>query len=187
MLPEDFTSKLGAWDPEKGWIPVTYHDCFQKQSISGVNRILIASAGSTTELVAELLQFLPQPYRLVYLLVTPPDGFEPKKYEIDGVTTGQIKDLFERYRPFLESDARHHLWIHSDGGKGTIICDEHDWIYMYGNLDAVEAFLLEKSFREEMPIIPFPHLHNESSANDETMRSLLGHFPWTAHSVSNLG
>lgn len=187
MLPENFASKLGAWDPENGWTPVIYENCFQKQSISGVHRILIATAGSTTNLVSDLLQFFPPPYRLAYLLVTPPDGFDPMKYEVEGLTANHIGEFFGRFRPFLEGDARHHLWIHSEGGKGTIICDEHDWIYVYGSLESVESFLNEREFGESMPTIPFPHLHNESSANDAVMNELLRHFEWTKHPVSNLG
>lgn len=187
MLPENFTSKLGAWDPEQGWIPVTYCDCFQKQSISGVNRILVATSGSATQLLTELLSFFPGPYRLVYLLVTPPEGFEPMKYEANGVNQDQIVNLFDQFHDFLESDARHHLWIHSEGGRGTLICDEHDWVYAYGNLEAVEQFLLERGFKEEMPTIPFPHLHNESNANDPQMEALLRHFDWKAQPVSNVG
>lgn len=186
MLPDNFTYKLGAWDPVQGWIPVTYNNCFQKQSISGVHRILIATSGSSTHLVTDLLQFYPGPYRLVYLLVTPPEGFEPMKYEVEGLDADAIVDLFDKFRQFLESDARHHLWIHSQGG-GTIICDEHDWIYAYGNQEAVEAYLADHAFVEEMPAIPFPHLHNESNSNDPVMRDLLNHFDWTAHPVSNLG
>ncbi len=186
MLPENFSSKLGAWDPERGWIPVAYTNCYQKQSISGVNRILIATSGSTTQLLTELLPFYPGPYRLVYLLVTPPEGFDPMKYEAIGVEKAQMVDLFEKFRAFLESDARHHLWLHSEGG-GTLICDEHDWIYVYGNLDSIEQFLVERNFKKEMPTIPFPHLHNESNANDSYMEALLKHFDWKAQPVSNLG
>ncbi|MBS1701471.1 MAG: hypothetical protein JST12_07410 [Armatimonadetes bacterium] len=187
VLPDNFGSKLGAWDPVHGWIPVTYLNCFQKQSISGVCRILAATAGSTTQLLTDLLDFFPGPYRMAYLLVTPPEGFEPMKYEVTGLDKSQIVDLFGRFRGFLESDARHHLWIHAEGGGGTLICDEHDWIYVYGNLGAVEEFLIERGFGEEMPTIPFPHLHNESSANDPDMQALLAFFDWKAQPVSNLG
>ena len=109
MLPENFTSKLGAWDPAQGWVPMTYKDCFVKQSISGVNRILIATAGSSTGLVSDLLQYYTEPYRLAYLLVTPPEGFQPMKYEVDGLDTGAVHRFFETFRPFLEGDARHHV------------------------------------------------------------------------------
>lgn len=166
---------------------MTYRDCFVKQSISGVNRILIATSGSSMDLMGQLLDFYPSPYRLVYLLVTPPEGFQPMKYEIEGLEAKGVQDFFNQYRPFLEGDARHHIWIHSASGGGTLICDEHDWVYAYGALDQVEAFLISRGFEPEMPEIPFPHLHNESSSNDAVMRELLGHFDWKAHPVSNLG
>jgi hypothetical protein len=187
LLPENFTSKLGAWDPVNGWIPMTYKDCFVKQSISGVNRILLSTSGSSTELMSQLLGFYDEPYRLAYLLVTPPDGFQPMKYEVDKLSTWDINQFLNEFRGFLEGDARHHIWIQSAVTGGTLICDEHDWIYTYGALDRVEQFLLERKFESEMPEIPFPHLHNESSDNDPVMHELLNHFEWKAHSVSNLG
>ncbi len=165
---------------------MTYKDCFVKQSISGVNRILIANNGSSIDLLSNLLVFYPEPYRLAYLLVTPPEGFQPMKYEVEGLSASQVIQFLNQYRAFLEGDARHHIWIHSASG-GTLICDEHDWIYSYGSQDQVEGFLLERGFQTEMPEIPFPHLHNESSANDSVMKQLLNHFDWKAQPVSNLG
>jgi hypothetical protein len=185
VLPENFTSKLGAWDPEKGWVPLVNKDCFVKQSISGVNRILIATSGSSTGLLTKLLEHYPEPYRLAYLLVTPPEGFQPMKYEIEGLSAHQVKAFFAHFQNFLEGDARHHIWLHSTGG--TLICDEHDWIYAYGALDQVESFMVSGGFQIEKPEIPFPHLHNESSANDLVMKELLQHFEWKAQPVSNLG
>jgi hypothetical protein len=187
VLPENFTSKLGAWDPNKGWVPVTYSNCYQEQCISGVHRILIATSGSTTQLVVDLLAFFPGPYRLVYLLVTPPEGFEPMKYEKENLSQRDLRELLETYKDFLESDARHHLWIHSEGAGGTIICDEHDWVYAYGNIEAVKQYLIENDFADQAPEIPFPHLHNESNSNDPMMQKLLNHFDWKAQPVSNLG
>ncbi len=186
MLPENFTSKLGAWDPVKGWVPMTYKDCFVKQSISGVNRILMANQGSSIDLLNHLLVFYPEPYRLAYLLVTPPEGFQPMKYEVEGLSATQVKQFLNQYRAFLEGDARHHIWIHSASG-GTLICDEHDWIYAYGSQEQIETHLVSQGFESEMPEIPFPHLHNESSSNDAVMRELLAHFEWKAQPVSNLG
>ena len=109
------------------------------------------------------------------------------KYEVEDLGTEDIEQFLTEYRPFLEGDARHHIWIHSATGGGTLICDEHDWIYAYGALDQVEQFLVDRDFGDEMPEIPFPHLHNESSANDPVMKELLGHFDWKAHPVSNMG
>ena len=166
---------------------MTYKNCFVKQSISGVNRILIAKEGSSTALLSNLLGFYSEPFRLAYLLVTPPDGFQPMKYEVDGLTSDDVQGFLNHYRAFLEGDARHHVWIHSASGGGTLICDEHDWIYAYGSQEQVETYLVSRGFELEMPEIPFPHLHNESSSNDDVMRKLLAHYEWKAQPVSNMG
>lgn len=165
---------------------MTYKDCFVKQSISGVNRILMANQRSSIDLLSNLLVFYPEPYRLAYLLVTPPEGFQPMKYEVEGLSASQVIQFLNQYRAFLEGDARHHIWIHSASG-GTLISDEHDWIYAYGSQEQIETHLVAQGFESEMPEIPFPHLHNESSSNDPVMKQLLSHFDWKAQPVSNLG
>jgi hypothetical protein len=123
----------------------------------------------------------------VYMLVTPPDGYEPCRYEVEGLEGNEVDAFLSRFRDFLSSDARHHVWIHAKTSGGTLIYDEHDWIYCYGSLPQISEWLEGQGFREGMPEIPFPHLHNENAANDEVMKQVLTSLPWKVAPVANMG
>ncbi len=184
-LPKNFGAKLGAWDPVQGWSPVEHQNTYCKESISGVSRLLVASK-SPTDLLRQSLPLYGEKFKVVYLLVTPPEGYEPSRYEVS-LGLDQIHELLNSFEAFLGSDARHHVWFHSlEPGGGTIIWDEHNWLYYYGRLDQLEQSLTASGYHEQKPEIPFPHLHNESAENNPIMEQLLSAYPWVQVPVSNL-
>lgn len=183
-LPRNFGAKLGAWDPVNGWSPIHWNNTFAKESISGVGRLLVAPK-EPLDFVSQILGFYGERFRLVYLLVSPPDGFEFARYEVASLSNDEVQAFLSEFGDFLSRDARHHVWIHALDGGGTIIWDEHDWVYLYGHLGAAQDFLSSKSFYEGKPEIPFPHLHNEDPAQTPAMVKLLGALPWVQTPVSN--
>ena len=183
-LPREFGAKLGAWDPVNGWSPVSWADTYSQESISGVSRLLVAPR-KPLELVLQVLGVYGERFRLVYLLVTPPDGYEFARYELDSLSLTEARALLEEFGEFLGRDARHHVWIHALDSGGTIIWDEHDWVYCYGHLGSVSALLKDKAFTEGKPEIPFPHLHNEDPEQTPEMERLLTALPWVQTPVSN--
>jgi hypothetical protein len=186
-LPPNFPTKLAAWTPGGGWEPIRNQDQYQKQVISGVQRVLVASEENGVDTLRKLLRFYAGPFRLVYMLVTPPEGYEPTKYQVEDLGVGEVDAFLARFQVFLSSDARHHIWIHAKTSGGTLIYDEHDWIYCYGAQDSVLEWLKANQFSDSMPEIPFPHLHNENAANDQVMEDLLLALPWKKVPVSNIG
>jgi hypothetical protein len=184
-LPEGFGSKLGTWDPERGWVPVQQGNRFQYQNISGVKRILISTENDPLGLISDLLEFYSSPFRFSYFIVSSTDVGEPSKYELQGLSREQLTHILNQFSEFFRSDARHHLWIHATGG-GTLIYDEHDWIYAYGSQNEIASFLTGTGFEEKPPEIPFPHLHNEPRENDVRMRELLNSYEWKKSNVASL-
>lgn len=184
-LPRGFESKLGFWNPDSGWVPVVQEDRFQHQSISGVRRILISTSGDPLELMSKLLGIYASPYRLSYFIVSASEGTQASKYELSGLSADELASILVRYREFLRTDARHHLWVHATGG-GTLIYDEHDWIYAYGSQSEISTYLGGLGFVESAPEIPFPHLHNEPRENDSVLSELLSAFDWKKSNVASL-
>lgn len=183
-LPRKFGAKLGAWDPVNGWAPVAWQDTFSKEAISGVSRLLVAPR-QPLEFVSEVLGVYGESFRLVYLLVTPPDGYEFARYELASLSLTEVQAFLAEFGAFLGRDARHHVWIHALESGGTIIWDEHDWVYCYGHLPSVSVLLGEKGFIEGKPDIPFPHLHNEDPDLTPEMERMLASLPWVQTPVSN--
>ncbi len=183
-LPREFGAKLGAWDPINAWSPVTWADNFTHESISGVSRLLVAPR-QPLDFVSKVLSVYGERFRLVYLLVTPPDGYKFSRYEIEQITLNDVQSLLLEFGEFLGRDARHHVWLHALDGGGTIIWDEHDWVYLYGHLNSATQFLETEGFTEGKPEIPFPHLHNEDPEQTPEMERLLAALPWVQTPVSN--
>lgn len=175
--------KLSFYDPATGWVPLCYADTFVRQNISGVSRLLIASASNSVDLLVQLVGFYAGPFQLVYLLVTPPEEQEPARFEVSEVGADCLVGFLTDFREFLSTDARHHVWIHSSGG-GTLILDEHDWIYAYGSLDALASFLEGNGFVEGMPELPYPHIHHEREELDGELGRALAAFEWKASKLS---
>jgi hypothetical protein len=189
-LPDDFSSKLAAWNPELGWVPFQQENLMLKESISGVSRLLISTSESAIELLKELIELHSGPFRVAYLLLSPPvdheEMLEPARYEVTEIGSGDLMKILTDFQNFLETDARHHLWIHPQGSGGTLIYDEHNWIYAYGQLPAIEQLLTEKGFQNGTPTIPYPHLHNESARFNDDMHNFLRVLEWKIVPASNL-
>lgn len=183
-LPREFGAKLGAWDPVNGWSPIHWANTYVQESISGVSRLLVAPQ-RPLEFVKNVLDIYGERFRLVYLLVTPPDGYDFARYEIDSLSLEQVQSFLTEFGDFLGRDARHHIWLHALDGGGTIIWDEHDWVYLYGHLGSVTQLLQDRNFTEGKPEIPFPHLHSEDPAQNLEMQRLLAALPWVQTPVSN--
>jgi hypothetical protein len=183
-LPREFGAKLGAWDPVNGWSPIHWSDTYAAESISGVSRLLVAPR-QPLSFVVDALALYGNSFKLVYLLVTPPDGYEFARYELDALNREEVSSVLEEFGGFLGGDARHHIWIHALDGGGTLIWDEHDWVYLYGHLASATDLLQSKGFREGKPEIPFPHLHNEDPDQTSEMERLLKALPWVKTPVSN--
>lgn len=183
MEVADPSRKLSFYDPQRGWVPLCYPNTFAQQNISGVARLLIATADNSIELMRELLAFYEGPFQLVYLLVTPPEDQDPTRYEIVDVSHEKIDQFLTEFRGFLSTDGRHHVWIHAASG-GTLILDEHDWIYAYGSLDAISCFLKGRGFGEGAPELPFPHVHHERNDLDAELVRVLGWCDWKSSRLS---
>jgi hypothetical protein len=184
-LPQGFKSKLGAWDPSTGWVPVLHQNLYHAQNISGVNRLLISTSGDPLTLLKQLLNFYGEPYRFSYFLINATESGTPTRYELSLLNRESLVGILDSYATLLRSDARHHIWIHASGG-GTLIYDEHDWIYAYGSQSEIVEHLQSLGFADGIPEIPFPHLHNEDRSLDAEQEKMLEAYDWKPLTVANL-
>ncbi|MBS2024922.1 MAG: hypothetical protein JST92_21195, partial [Deltaproteobacteria bacterium] len=86
--------------------------------------------------------------------------------------------LLERYRGFLEGDARHSIWLHSPAEESTLVYDRHDLIFAYGPLDRFADALRSRSFSEREVRVPTPHSHHYHPQFDASERAILEHLEW---------
>lgn len=171
-------AKFGAGD-EAGsafsYPGVIHHD----DASEGGGRLILAPTRGHVELLSGLLECLPEPLRVLYVLVVPRGAeFSAARYEApQEFSRRDVQDLLTEFSDFFERDGRHHLWI-ANPGVGTMVYDRHNLIYAYGPLDCFTQVALRHGLRIGRPEVPSPHWHAYHAEFDDTQRDLLSRFAW---------
>lgn len=157
-----------------------YQHVYELQRLShGEERLLIGPRRGHIELMIELIEFLHEPLRLLYILVVPRNGQnKPGRYEADSeLSYDDAERLLKQFSDFFESDGRHHLWIASPD-HGTVVYDRHELLYAYGPLDRFIDVLNANGLKEGKVTIPGPHWHAYHPEFDDAESELLSRFEW---------
>jgi hypothetical protein len=155
-----------------------YHDAYELQTVAGTSRLAIGPSISHCELFLELASCLPEPLRVLYVLVlSRRQQHEEARYESGPVSRQQIAAFATAFSEFLESDGRHHIWIaHPD--VGTIVYDRHQTLYAYGPLDAYLTVLQRRGLQAGIVDVPAPHWHRYHPHFDDAEAALIRYWPW---------
>jgi hypothetical protein len=157
-----------------------YHNVFERQRLADrQERLRIGPSRGHVDLMVELVECLPEPLRLLYILIEPHgDRHRPGRYEAaSGMSFEETEAFLREFGDFLQSDGRHHLWVASPG-HGTVIYDRHDMLYAYGPLDRFVSVLRANGLHEGPLVIPVPHRHGHHSEFDEAETRLLSRLQW---------
>ena len=127
----------------------------------------------------ELIECLPEPLRLLYILVTPHGGrHQSGRYEAAVEMSCEDTGIFlKEFCDFLQSDGRHQLWAASPG-YGTVVYDRHELLYAYGPLDRFADVLLANGLNEGKVKIPAVHWHAHHPEFDAAETQVLSRFQW---------
>ena len=156
-----------------------YPHLFQRQRISSVDRLVIGPQAGHVKLLKELSRCLPEPLRLLYVLVVPRNGdHEAGRYHSEfELSFDEVSGFLDEFEDFLEADGRHHLWI-ANPSHGTLVYDQHDLIYAYGPLNKYAEVLELNRLRPGNVDIPGPHWHAYHPEFDESESQVLAWFDW---------
>lgn len=156
-----------------------YHNVFERQRFSdGQERLRIGPSRGHVDLMIELIECLPEPLRLLYVLVVSHGRDHSGRYEAaSGMSFDDTEIFLKDFGDFLQSDGRHHLWVASPG-FGTIIYDRHDVLYAYGPLDKLVEVLKANGLKEGKVELPAPHWHGYHPEFDEAQSRVLSRFQW---------
>lgn len=159
--------------------PHAHADTWDLQETVGPRRLVIAPSGGHVALMLELAGCLKGPFWLLYVLLVSRRGRDPGRYQRPfPAEPAALRSILEEFRDFLELDGRHHLWILSAAGKGTLVYDHHNLLYAYGPLEGYEEVLLRRGFRRDPVSIPAPHTHNYHPEFDDDEDRLLRRWDW---------
>ena len=67
--------------------------------------------------------------------------------------------ILDKFNDYFEKDGRHHIWIGSIKTKQLAVYDNHNLIYIYGDVSKNQKKLNDLGFKEGAVKIPAPHSH----------------------------
>jgi len=171
--------KLGLG--EEGSEPFTGSHAFLHEPEShGPPRIVAEPDRDQVGLLIDLSRTLPAPFHLVYVALAT-RGLRPTgRYQsMQPLSREELEGFLSRFRPFLERDGRHHLWIGSAEEPSTLVYDQHQLLLLYGRLEAYVPVLRAAGMDEGPVPRPERHRHLVHEVFDATENDLLGSRGWT--------
>lgn len=173
--------KLGDATPQDH--PWVFGNTFTTEQVAGRERLAIAPGVNHVDVLKCLLEVMPEPMWLLYVLVVPRGDDEAGRYKSsEPKSRDTVKRFLNEFKVFFETDGRHNVWIRSVTTSAMLIYDRHNLIYCYGNLEKSKALLKQVGLTEMRSsasiIVPDPHPHYYHSLLDADERRLLEYFDW---------
>ncbi|MGO4449631.1 hypothetical protein AB4Y96_11935 [Phyllobacterium sp. TAF24] len=167
----------GAYEAVKRF---SYSNIFQIEKTTGPDRLVIAPNENQIDILLLLAGLWDEGYFLLYILLVPRlSKREQGRYQSSGpLSFKEAEDFCTAFKPFLETDGRHHFWIGSANGNGTLVYDQHNVIYAYGDTARYIEFLKQIGFKEDSVRIPVPHSHYYHAQNDKFEDELMEYWEW---------
>jgi hypothetical protein len=156
------------------------HDYGKTYEISTtIKHLKIAASRNQVDLLLKLAENLTSPFYILYVLVVSRLDNEHGRYQSPLIETkDKLKDFLTEYKEYFETDGRHHIWICTIDNSGTLIYDQHNVIFAYGQLDTYISILKSEGFKEQEFSFPAPHAHAYNQSNDKFEESILQHWDW---------
>ena len=156
-----------------------YRNVFERQRFfdDGQERLRIGPSRGHVDLMIELIECIPEPLRLLYVLVMSRGSEQSGRYEAASGMSFDDTESSKEFGDFLQSDGRHHLWVASPG-FGTIVYDRHDVLYAYGPLDKFVEVLQANGLKEGKIELPAPHWHGYHPEFDKAQSQVLSRLQW---------
>lgn len=144
------------------------------------NRLVCGTVSGDTRTFCSLVNTLPAPLCLLYVLHTPRGEGEPCRYQSPAIENDALQAFLAEYADFLAQDARFDFWVHSLNDGSTIVWDRHNRIHVYGDsLSQCRTTLEQLGYAEgEVKLPTGRHTHHYHAELDATASKLLVHFEW---------
>jgi hypothetical protein len=161
-------------------VPFAYSNLWERERTSGPERLVIAPERDHLALLIRLAQLWSGDFGLLYVLLESRLGNREGRYQAPNVLGEfQLRAFAKRFGSFLEHDGRHHLWIASAiAPANTLVYDQHNLIYAYGDLDHYAEVLQQSGYRQGTVRFPAPHTHHYHATYDADEAALLQYWAW---------
>ena len=146
----------------------------------GQLRLAVAPRRNHIATLLSLIETMPEPFWVLYVLAVPRGGSEAGRYQSAELKSREtVQGFLDGFKAFFEQDGRHHLWIRSGSGAAMLVYDRHNLIYAYGPLEEFRGILLQIGLEESDSIrIPDPHIHHYNEHLDRDESRVLEYWEW---------
>ena len=172
--------KFGTASPQEVvWMP---GKVFARDERGGLPHLRIAVEGQQVRLIEALMDSMPEPFWLLYVLVVPRGEGQAGRYQAsEPLTREQVRSFLERFRNLIELDGRHNVWLKSDSGPALLVLDRHNLVYAYDLGDNSVETLQQMGWVEvdrAAIALPDPHAHHYHAMFDDEARDILATMQW---------
>jgi hypothetical protein len=105
------------------------------------------------------------------------------RYQSPPLEFQAARDLLDRFATFFEQDPRSDIWIHAKAPEATLVLEEHNLVYGYGDLSCYRDELIRAGLRTGTVAMPSPHAHSYHADHDKSESELLAALSWSATSL----
>lgn len=159
--------------------PFKYPNIWATEITTGPERLIIAPGEGHVDLLLDLAFCWHGEYYLLYVLLVSRLGNDAGRYQTPSpLDFATVRSFCKRYEDYLQTDGRHHFWIGSAENEGTLVYDQHNVIYAYGDLCTYRDIVTGRGLREADVRFPAPHTHNYNQDNDAEEATILSHWNW---------
>jgi len=156
-----------------------HRDTYAWIPTSGPTCLAIAPSRGHVDLLLELARAWTGPSWIVYILSIPRTQVPAGRYQSSRTLDfDEVSGFFRRFQPFLESDARHHIWVSAADGAGSVLYTRDQLLYAYGPLEQFERHLLQHRFRRGGISVPAPRAYHYHPVFDDDERAVVEEFGW---------
>jgi hypothetical protein len=152
-----------------------YHD----ETSDSNSRLVIGASSNQIELITSLMDLLPEPFGILYVLIVSRLGHKDGRYQsLTPTSRNETCAFLNEYKDYFESDARHAIWILSLPVDAMLIYEQHNLIYGYRMPETVLGLLADKGFMKREFSIPDPHCHNYNEEFDSCEDAIFSKYEW---------
>ncbi|MGG2064144.1 hypothetical protein [Bacillus sp. S14(2024)] len=160
-----------------------YNNTWEIEEFPDFKRVVVAPKENHVNLMLDLAKMFQGPYGILYDLKVPRvSTHEAGRYQSpDVVSFKEVETYCLQFKSYFETDARHDIWIARVGEterKEMIVYDQHNIIYVYGDVEQICKLLNNRGFTEGEVDIPVPHVHSYHDYNDQYETDMLNYHNW---------
>ena len=118
-------------------------------------------------------------YSIAYFLLESCQKAWGKYQSAKALSWDELENFCKKYTDYLETDARHNFGIRDNETKDTVIYDNHNVLYVFGNMEEKIEILENNGYKKvDKIVVPKPHSHFFYDENDDNELELIKNNEW---------